>query len=99
MSIKQSMRDVDRAVEDAIGSRDEYEADKEGPSPREVYERTIEEVSEVAGKAEAERLAAWIENTVRDERDLPADERVREKAVEVCEDAGESVAGTDRFGE
>ena len=34
MSIKQSMRDIDRAVRDAIGTRDEYEADDDGRSPR-----------------------------------------------------------------
>src|SRR6056297_2554357 len=36
MSITQSMRDIDRAVRDAVGTRDEYESDEDGRSPRRV---------------------------------------------------------------
>lgn len=95
MSIRQSMRDIDRAVEAAVGSREEYDADKEDVSPRTAYERSIEAVGEIAGKTEAERLAAWIERTIRDEGALPSDERVREKAGEVCRDVGESPAASE----
>jgi hypothetical protein len=95
MSIKQSMRDVDRAVEQAIGTPEEYEADKSGRSPRQVYEKSIEEVSEVAGKSEAERMATWIETTIRDERELPSGERVRTEGADICRDADESVSAND----
>ncbi|WP_135851403.1 hypothetical protein [Halorussus salinus] len=95
MSIKQSMRDIDRAVRDAIGTRDEYEADKDGRSPRQVYERSIEEVGEVAGKTEAERLATWVETTIRDEEALPSAERVRKEGADICRDVDESVAAND----
>ena len=33
-SIEQSVRDIDHAVRDAVGTRDEYEADDDGRSPR-----------------------------------------------------------------
>jgi hypothetical protein len=95
MSIKQSMRDIDRAVAQTIGTTDEYEADKSGHSPRQVYEKSIEEVGEVAGKTEAERMATWIETTIRDEQTLPSDDRVRTEGAEICRDVEESVSAND----
>ncbi|NHN58215.1 MULTISPECIES: hypothetical protein [Halorussus] len=98
MSIKQSMRDIDRAVEDVIGSHERYEADKEGRSQRRAYEKSIGEVSELAGKTEAERLATWIETTIRDEEDLPSSKRVRKQGAKICRDAGHSVSTNDWLG-
>ena len=98
MSIKQSMRDIDRAVEDAVGSHERYEAAKEGRSRRRGYEKSIEAVAERAGKTAAERLATWIETTIRDEEDLPSSKRVRRKGAEICRDAGGSVSTNDWLG-
>ncbi|WP_435179496.1 hypothetical protein [Halorussus sp. AFM4] len=98
MSIRQSMRDIDRAVEDAIGSRERYESDEEGRSRRRAYEKSIEAVAERAGKTEAERLATWIETTIRDSERLPSSERVRKEGAEICRDAGRSVSANDWLG-
>ena len=98
MSIKQSMRDIDRAVEDAVGSHERYEAEKEGRSRRRAYEKSIEAVAELAGKTEAERLATWIETTIRDKEKLPSSRRVRKEGAEICRDAGHSVSTNDWLG-
>ncbi|WP_137283188.1 hypothetical protein [Halorussus salinisoli] len=98
MSIKQSMRDIDRAVEDALETREQYEVKREGRSQRRAYEKSIESVREVAGQAASERLATWIETTIRDEKKLPSSRRVRKKGAEICRDAGESVSTNDWLG-
>jgi alkylated DNA nucleotide flippase Atl1 len=92
------MRDIDRAVEDSLGSHEQYEAKKDGRSQRRTYEKSIEEVGEIAGKTEAERLAAWIETTIRDEKKLPSSRRVRKKGAEICRDVGESISSNDWLG-
>lgn len=98
MSIKQSMQDIDRAVEDVIGTHEKYEAKKDGRSRRRAYEKSIEEVRKTAGKTEAERLATWIETTIRDEQKLPSSRKVRKKGAEICRDVGESVSTNDWLG-
>ncbi|MFC7080682.1 hypothetical protein [Halorussus caseinilyticus] len=98
MSIKQSMRDIDRAVEDTVGTHEQYEAKKEGRSRRRVYEKSIEEVRKTAGKTEAERLAMWIETTIREEEKLPSGKQVRKKGAEICRDVGEAVSTNDWLG-
>jgi len=92
------MRDIDRAVEDSLGTQEQYEAKKDGRSQRRAYEKSIEEVGEIAGKTEAERLAAWIETTIRDKKKLPSSRKVRQKGAEICRDAGESVSTNDWLG-
>ncbi|UPV73556.1 hypothetical protein M0R89_13525 [Halorussus limi] len=98
MSIKQSMRDIDRAVGDVLGNHGRYEAERGGRSQRRAYEKTIEEVREVAGETEAERLATWIETTVRDKKKLPSSRRVRKEGAEICRDVGVSVSTNDWLG-
>ncbi|MFC4449734.1 hypothetical protein [Halorussus aquaticus] len=98
MSITQSMRDIDRAVEDAVGTRERYESERKGRSRRRVYEKSIEEVRRTAGETEAERLAQWIETAIRDGRELPSSRRVRKKGAEFCRDVGESVSANDWLG-
>ncbi len=92
------MRDIDRAVEDALETREQYEVKREGRSQRRAYEKSIESVREVAGQAASERLATWIETTIRDEKKLPSSRRVRKKGAEICRDAGESVSTNDWLG-
>ncbi len=92
------MRDIDRAVKDALGSHEQYESKKEGRSQRRAYQKSIEEVREVAGKTEAQRLATWIETTIRDDKKLPSSRKVRKKGAEICRDVGEPVSTNDWLG-
>lgn len=98
MSIKQSMKDIDNAVEEVIGTHEKYEGKKEGQSRRRGYEKSIDEVRKTAGKAEAKRLAEWIEETIRDKETLPSSRNVRQKGAEICRDAGKSVSTNDWLG-
>jgi hypothetical protein len=98
MSVTQSMKHIDRTVEDVIGTHEQYEAKKEGRSRRRVYEKSIEEVRDTAGRTEAKRLAQWIENQIRDEKKLPSGRRVRKKGAEIVRDAGHAVSTNDWLG-
>ena len=100
MSVTQSMKHIDRTVEKVLGSHEEYEAKREGRSrsQRRAYEKSIEEVRDVAGTTEAKQLAQWIEEYVRDEKELPTSRQVRKEGAEICRDAGHSVSTNDWLG-
>lgn len=98
MSVTQSMKHIDRTVEDVLGTHEQYEAKKEGQSRRRVYEKSIEAVRDTAGKTEAKQLARWIENRIRDDGELPSGRRVRKKGAEIVRDAGHSVSTNDWLG-
>jgi len=89
------MKHIDRAVEDVLGTHEQYEAKKEGQSRRRVYEKSIEAVQRAAGGTEAKQLARWIENRIRDEKELPSGRTVRKKGAEIVRDAGHSVSTND----
>lgn len=91
MSADESILAIDRAVEESLGDREVYESEQD-EGRRERYQRTIEKVSEVAGKDEAEQLTTWLENEIRDERRLPDDEEVRQKGADICSENGGSVS-------
>jgi len=92
------MEDTDRAVEESLGGHERSEAVKDGRSRRRSYETSIETVREAAGRAEAGRLAEWIEERVRAEDSLPPGREVRKKGAEICREAGHSVSTSDRPG-
>ena len=98
MSVTQSMKHIDRTVEKVLGTREQYEAKQKGRSRRRAYEKSIEEVRDVAGTTEAKQLAQWIEEYVRDERELPTSRQVRKEGAEICRDAGYSVSTNDWLG-
>lgn len=98
MSVTQSMKHIDRTVEQVLGPHEQYEAKKEGRSRRRVYEKSIEEVRDVAGKTEAKQLAQWIENRIREEKELPSGRSVRKKGGEICRNAGHPVSANDWLG-
>ena len=98
MSVTQSMKHIDRTVEKVLGTRERYEAKQKGRSRRRVYEKSIEEVRDVAGTTEAKQLAQWIENRVRDEKELPSGRQVRRKGAEICRDAGHPISANDWLG-
>ena len=98
MSVTQSMKHIDRAVEDVIGTHEQYEAEKEGQSRRRVYEKSLEEVQRAAGNTEATELARWIEGQIRDEKKFPSGKQVRKKGAEIVRDAGHSVSTNDWLG-
>jgi hypothetical protein len=92
------MEDIDRAVEGSLGGHERYEAAKDGRSRRRSYEKSIEVVREAAGRAEAGRLAEWIEERIRAEDSLPSGREVRKKGAEICREAGHSVSTNDWLG-
>ena len=98
MSVTQSMKHIDRTVEKVLGTRERYEAKQKGRSRRRAYEKSIEEVRNVAGTTEAKQLAQWIEEYVRDEKELPKSRQVRKEGAEICRDAGHSVSTNDWLG-
>lgn len=98
MSVKESMKNIDRAVEEEIGTHERYESKKEGKSQRRAYEQSLEEVEDLAGKAEAKRLAEWIETQIRETGKLPKSRRVRNRGAKICREAGHSVSTNDWLG-
>ncbi|WP_135829116.1 hypothetical protein [Halorussus halobius] len=98
MGVEQSMRTVDRAVEESIGKRQQYRNDDSGRSQRRTYEKSLEAVDDLAGEAAAQRLASWIAETIREKEKLPPSRRVRKKGAEICRDAGYSVSTNDWLG-
>lgn len=92
------MRDIDRAVEESIGTHEEYGAKKEGQSRRRVYEKSIEAVRDTAGTSEAARLTEWIETRIREDGDFPSGRRVHKRGAQICRDAGHSVSTNDWLG-
>lgn len=98
MSVTQSMKHIDRAVEDVLNTQEEYEAKKDGQSRRRGYEKSIEEVRDTAGKPEAKQLAQWIESRIREEETLPSSRTVRQKGAEICRDAGHPISTNDWLG-
>lgn len=92
------MKHVDRTVEDVLDAREQYEAKKEGRSRRRVYEKSIEEVRDVAGPTEAKQLAQWIEGQIRETKELPSGRSVRKRGGEICREAGHSVSVNDWLG-
>lgn len=91
MSVRPLLKQIDAAVEESVGQHEQYEAKKEGKSRRSGYEKAIREVDRIAGRAEAERLAEWIEAKIRDDGKLPTARRVRQRGADVCREAGHSV--------
>lgn len=91
MSIRPLLKDIDAAVEESIGQHEQYEAKKDGRSRRSGYEKAIREVDSIAGRAQAEQLAEWIQSEIREKEKLPTARRVRQRGADVCRDAGHSV--------
>ena len=98
MSVTQSVKHIDRTVEKVLGTREQYEAKQKGRSRRRAYEKSIEEVRDVAGSTEAKQLAQWIEERIREKKRLPTSRRVRKEGAKICRDAGHSVSTNDWLG-
>jgi hypothetical protein len=98
MSVTQSMKHIDRTVEQVLGTHEQYETKKEGRSRRRSYEKSIEAVRDVAGTTEAKQLAQWIENRIRDDKELPSGRQVPKKGAEICRNAGHTVSTNDWLG-
>lgn len=91
MSIRPLLKDIDAAVEESIGQHEQYEAKKDGKSRRSGYEKAIREVDRIAGRAQAEQLAEWVQSEIREEEKLPTARRVRQRGADICRDSGHSV--------
>jgi len=98
MSVEQSMKAIDRAVEDTTSKRQQYRTEQSGRSQRRAYEKSLEEVNDLAGETAVQRLATWIADTIREKKRLPTSRRVRKKGAEMCRDAGHSVSTNDWLG-
>ena len=91
MSIRQLVKDIDAAVEESLGQHEQYEAKKEGKSRRSGYEKALREVDSIAGRAQAEQLAEWIQSEIRENETLPTARSVRQRGADVCRESGRSV--------
>lgn len=92
------MQDIDRAVEETISEQDQYEETQSGRSRRGAYEKSLEEVRDTADRAEADQLATWIADRIREKEKLPSSKQVRKQGAKICRDAGYSVSTNDWLG-
>ena len=82
LRIKGHLYEIESVNDDVLGSRQGY------PSSEEGYEKTLISVAEVAGLELMDEVAANIKGYIRENRERPANQKVRREARSLVSKAG-----------
>lgn len=92
MVVDDSLQEIDDVVEDVFDLRTRHQAKQKAGSRRNVYEKSIREVRNVAGNEEATVLAEWIKDRIRTKETFPSGRDVRQRGAEICRENGHEVS-------
>ena len=92
------MGDIDERALDVFDLAARREAKHDAGSRRDAYERGIEEVRSIAGKAQARDLVAWIQAEMRERVAYPSAREVRKQGARICRESGHEVSTGDWLG-
>lgn len=85
MDVETALQQIDEANNKHVGSRDDYEFE------RDSYSEALEEVERLAGGSAVEDLATRVAEQIRGNEERPSASKVREDGAEIVERSGETV--------
>lgn len=90
--VKDRVRDIDAVVQEVFDVASRDQAKEKAGSRRKAYKQGIQEVRDIAGKPQAEKLASWIENQIRTRERFPSAREVRKHGAKICRESGAEIS-------
>lgn len=90
--VRDRVREIDAVAQEVFDVNTRREAKETAGSRRKAYKKGIQEVTDIAGKREAEALAEWIESEIRSRERFPSAREVRKQGADICRQRGYEVS-------
>jgi hypothetical protein len=91
MTVREALQAIDESVKDVFDLGTRRQAKQKEGSRRNVYEKSLREVQQVAGDEEMETLKRWIIQSIRENGRLPSGRETRKRGAQICRDRGQSI--------
>lgn len=95
---KNLLRKIDETAVEVLDVADREQAKRTAGSQREAYEKGLNEVERVAGRAQARELAEWIQDQIQERETFPSAREVRNHGAQICRKSGHDVSTNDWLG-
>lgn len=92
MSVKRELKAIDEAIEESLNVARKHEEKRTAKSRREVYQKALKEVQDVAGDTAMAELSGWIQARIREDKSPPAGRSVRKQGARICREYGEEIS-------
>ncbi|MFC6940692.1 hypothetical protein ACFQE8_12070 [Salinirubellus sp. GCM10025818] len=91
MTVREALQAIDESVKDAFDLGTRRQAKQKEGSRRNVYEKSLREVQQVAGDEEMEALKRWIIQSIREDERFPSGRETRKRGAQICRDSGHNI--------
>lgn len=91
MTVREALQAIDETVKDVFDLGTRRQAKQKEGSRRNVYEKSLREVQQVAGDEEMKALKRWIMQSIRENERFPSGRETRKKGAQICRDSGHSI--------
>lgn len=91
MTVREALQAIDETVKDVFDLGTRRQAKQKEGSRRNVYEKSLREVQQVAGDEEMKALKRWIIQSIRENERFPSGRETRKRGAQICRDSGHSI--------
>lgn len=91
MTVNEALKEIDDAAQDVFDLHTRDQAKRKAGSRRNAYEKSLQEVRDVAGREEMNELKEWLIDRVRNEEKFPSGRETRKQGARILRDNGYSV--------
>lgn len=92
MPVKRELKAIDEAIDESLNVAQKHEEKQKARSRREVYQKALKEVQNVAGNTAMAELSGWIQARIREEQNPPSGRSVRKQGARICREHGEEIS-------
>jgi hypothetical protein len=91
MIVNEALRAADDTVKEVLDLGTRRQAKRNEGSRRNVSEKSLREVKQVAGDEEMEALKRWLIQSIREDDGFPSGRETRKRGAQICRDSGHSI--------
>ena len=91
MTVNEALQAIDDTVKEVFDLGTRRQAKRKEGSRRNVYEKSLREVKQVAGDEEMEALKRWLIQSIREDERFPSGRETRKQGAQICRDSGHSI--------
>ncbi|WP_224270820.1 hypothetical protein [Haloprofundus salinisoli] len=91
MSVTAALDDIDDVVTETFDLQTRRQAKQKEGSRRNVYERSLREMRQVAGTGEMRQLQSWIGEYIAEKERFPTSREVRKEGARICRENGSEI--------
>jgi hypothetical protein len=91
MTVRTALDQIDDAVKDVFDLASRRQVKEREGSRRNVYEKSLRNVKQIAGDEEMVELREWIIQYIRENEKFPSGRETRKQGARICRDSGHTV--------